>query len=635
MSDDALQFHMMPTRITYRQHNAARATLQELIQNKTVQEDPLLAFVELCLGTGVSGNRIYPAKPRLQKLQGKLIETIYRAMITSSPQKPSWAAKVEAVLHLSERMLGMIPSRPMSVALDSRTAVHRQRRIACGTYSTPDFIADKMCKDLLDALASERRQRADIADLSLEAGNFALSLISQSSLPTIRFHGMDRDATALRLARQLIGFAQRAGKIKNFKFFTAQIDSILQEPPKNWPRCFDAIIGNPPWKTRHPSDTLDFKAAFNSILTGQFDVYLAFLLKADCLLKPGGFLSMVVPSGFLFNHNATQVRNLLLEHYDILKLRIYPRRTFIEIPCVIPISFLVRKRPATEHSTRLTTISYDRSSLGGPHRPRFKRTLSATKVWQQLPNKVFNPLASHETLFLAKLTKETTLNNHGTLAIGAQFGRQTLSASPVGFLGLNGRDLRPFHCCRRRAKYYAAGEKAFGREPPFEYVNKAKVILQKTRCMTLSTRLIAALSTPGQLAVSAALMFIPNDQSQARFFEVLLNSHFANAWFKLREVNRTITLSVLDHLPVVFNAKKWNILCEMGEQIANLRQYFHERVESCTVREESNVFNRRFPRTWKEMVAVKEELDSQIFDLYDFTNKERRVVKALSESRTF
>jgi hypothetical protein len=532
-------------------------------------------------------------------------------------------------------MLGMVPSWLTGVPVDPRTAVHRERGIACGTYSTPDFVVDEMCKDLLAELALERRPRADIADFSLEAGNFALSLIAQSPLPGIRFHGMDRDATALKLAQQLIGFAQRAGKIKNFKLLTAQTDSVLQGPPKHWPRRFDAIVGNPPWKTRHPTDTLRLKAAFDSKLKGQFDVYLAFMLKADCLLKPGGLLSMVVPSGFLFNQNATHVRNLLLEDYDILRLRIYPRRTFVEVPCVIPVSFLARKRLETDRSKRSTIISYDQSSLGGPHRPRLTRTLIAARVWQQLPNKVFHPLASREMLFLANFTKETALNNHGALAIGAQFGRQTPTASPVGFLGLNGRDLRPFHCCKRLANYYAAGKKTFAREPPFEYVDKSKVILQKTRCMTLSTRLMAALGTPGQLATSAALMFVPHDQSQAGFFEALLNSHFANAWFKLREVNRAITLSVLEDLPVVFDAKKWNVLSELGRQMANFREHYHERVGLCTVHEEHEVFSRRFPQPWKEMVVVKENLDSQVFDLYGLTNKERKVVRGLSEARTF
>ena len=71
-----------------------------------------------------------------------------------------------------------------------------------------------MCKDLLKEMTSQSRPGTDIADLSLEAGNFALSLLAQSSLPAIRFHGMDRDSTALKLAQRLIDFAQRAAKSK-------------------------------------------------------------------------------------------------------------------------------------------------------------------------------------------------------------------------------------------------------------------------------------------------------------------------------------------------------------------------------------------------------------------------------------
>src|SRR5260370_33542428 len=104
-------------------------------------------------------------------------------------------------------------------------------------------------------------------------------------------------------------------------------------------------------------------------------MYLAFMLRAHALLRPGGYLAYVVPSGFLFNCTAAPIRRLLLEQYEILSLTTYPQRSFIEVPCIIPISFLARKKERRDKRVLFTKIRNEHTGLGGPYRRRGATTV--------------------------------------------------------------------------------------------------------------------------------------------------------------------------------------------------------------------------------------------------------------------
>ncbi len=181
----------MSTRITYRHRELARSILQEIIatQFKGVElspEEAIIAFADNCLNI----IDVVPLKctssmnDNLQRRMTKLIEKV----LTCNPRdKPAWVAKTEVVLHLSERMLGILPSGKTFPSLDPKTVVHRQRSVAIGTYSTPNLIADKMSLHLLSALKADGPLDIDVADLSLEAGHFPISLLAQQTGSPVRF----------------------------------------------------------------------------------------------------------------------------------------------------------------------------------------------------------------------------------------------------------------------------------------------------------------------------------------------------------------------------------------------------------------------------------------------------------------
>ena len=369
------------------------------------------------------------ARTARDKSKERIAQIIAKAVSERLRAKPAWAATAEVILHITERMLGICPSAEMGPSIDRKTDAHRQRSVKCGTYSTPDFIADGMSRDLLQALESNRHARIDVADLSLEAGHFALSLLSQLPSRSVRFFGIDRDAAALQLAERILTFALDRSGCGLFKFHTARLDSICDRLPERWPRRFDAVIGNPPWKTRHPTDSPLLRRLLHPFLSGNFDLSLAFILRAHELLKPHGLLSMVLPSGFLFNQNAEMVRSLLLDEYDILKLSIYPRRSFIEIPCLAPVSFLARKHPSARLRRSHTAICYIHDKIGHSKRKRASRMAAIAAIWTRLPGKVFHPLANGKVQFLADIETGSSLSGWGDLACGAMLRKRNAVGS--------------------------------------------------------------------------------------------------------------------------------------------------------------------------------------------------------------
>ena len=635
-----IQSHLvMSTRETFRHRRVASEALREIAARYSSIKDgshiqPIIAFVQVCLQAASNEPYQSSRSPVTSATFAQIARVISIAVERHPRTKPAWTAEAAAILHLTERMLGILPSGRTYNSLIPSLAVHRRRSVSCGTYSTPDAIADQMCRDLLAEFAKVNQKSIDVADLSVEAGQFPLSLLGQEPKFRTRIFGMDRDQAAIEVAQRIFAFAQRQSGASDSQLRLAKLDSVIDPLPKGWPQMFDAIIGNPPWKTRHATDDAVLRRLFSPQLSGHFDVYLAFMLKANSYLKAGGILSMVVPSGFLFNQNAASVRSLLLNEYDILRVCIYPRRSFIELPCVIPISFVARKRVSILCERRRTNVVYCHGQMGHMGR-RKSRSYAATSVWARLPGTVLHPTARADDLFLADMKHDSRLLDWGEFSCGAILGKRNGATSARDFVGLHARHLRPFHACPRLAIQYRRQSRAFDRAPPVQYLDRRKVLFQDMRCMTLANRLVAAVGGPGSLSVNTASMFIPQSDDNVDFFEALFNSQLVNAWYKLRDVNRDLRLNIVAQFPIIRDNNRWNQIAAIGRKISTIRRFHHRYLAACNFSNEKVILRDRFPKTWQEMSRLTIELDDEVCDLYKLSTRQRRNVQNLSRARIF
>jgi N-6 DNA Methylase len=602
---------------------------------------PAIALLDRCLQ--VSERMLTGEKSDFEKgSELARIAEVLRAAAKCQEVEDERAAYTLATLHFVERTLGLNElgssngkKRPTTGRINNFCDERRRAR-ECGTYSTPDFIVSSMLRELFAGLEQARLNDTEILDLSMEAGHFALATKKWASRGrSVRFYGVDQDRIAVEVASRLLSFALAGQKAATFSFNSCCRDSLLNPLPRNWPQQYDAVVGNPPWIARKPVVSNLLRKQFWPLLRGHFDVYLAFILRAHALLKPGGFLTYVVPSGFLFNCTAAPVRRLLLEQYEILSLTSYPQRSFIEVPCIIPISFLARKKWYPSLSVGLTRIRNEHTGLGGPNRPRGGVSVRVSDIWKRLPDCGMNPLARAETEFLTFGLRGTPLGNLGRVSFGARLARLGPYATASRFKAIHACDLRPYHACLRRGMVYRPEDTVFDRPPDRQVIEREKVVFQELRYMTHGQRLVAAVADAGTYPVSTAGFFLPADTRYVNFFAGLLNSALANAWYKLHDLNRAIKISYLRKLPVPVNVKKWEQIAKLARQCIRLRMFFHDRVTSCTQREEAKWLAMEFPRRWNQLVRCQRQIDLRIFELYRIPRGKRASVSRLAVARIF
>jgi len=627
----------LSTRFTYKHLPLAHQALFELssLPSGKWEASPAVKLTEFCLK--LSSEFLQGKSDRLNSLDRQIMKVLEGAADGELGSRRMGLAM--ATLHFVERTLGLAV-QPGRRGNRSRLRMDESRRRGqkCGAYGTPEFISNAMAAEVLQALAKNAIRPATILDLSVEAGQFPVTFQhwANSSLP-IDFYAADRDPVALSIASRIVHFAGDEDEVGQFKFNTTCRDSLMDELPSFWPKQFSVVVGNPPWKQIAGSHARLLQQQFARWLNmARYDIYLAFIARAHSLVAPGGYLSFVLPSTFLFNGGAAaNVRRLLLENYDILNVTLYPQSSFIELSCVIPVSFLARKRLKKARYTALTRINYHSTPIGGSMRPRTSYLLDGGRLWKKLPQCIFHPRANTTILFLTRELAGQSLNHWGSLIGGAHLGHVRKSPPPCRFKGIHARHIRAFHACLREAAEYSATVARFDRPPDLSWISRNKVVIQEMRYMTHKERLVAAKAAPGTCAVSTAMMYFPQDENDCDFFTALLNSHLANAWYKVRDVSRSIKLTFLRQLPVPFDSKYWKYISDLSKQCRLMRAEFHRVMPLCTVSNEQDAFLKTIGVRFKTFLECRNEIEDLVFNLYNISDNRRNSIRKFSGLRVF
>jgi hypothetical protein len=139
---------------------------------------------------------------------------------------------------------------------------------------------------------------------------------------------------------------------------------------------FDAVLGNPPWDTLRTSASASAEDPTPRDLTrfsrdsgcyrlqsdGHANLYQLFTERALQLLRPGGRLGLLVPSGLFADHGCSRLRQALIDHCQIDGLLSFDNRE-----AAFPIHRSVRFLLLTATSGRSTT---DIPAVFGLHSPK-------------------------------------------------------------------------------------------------------------------------------------------------------------------------------------------------------------------------------------------------------------------------
>ncbi|MGP4059310.1 Eco57I restriction-modification methylase domain-containing protein [Halobacillus sp. H74] len=195
-----------------------------------------------------------------------------------------------------------------------------------GQYGTPQETVNHMVHTLLSYLPASI-ERPKILDPSTGDGIFTLTLIAEGIDPGL-LYAYDIDPTV-------------STPHSDVNFMTTDFlkADVYEE--------FDAIIGNPPYKSKRQSEYFlennEFiKKQFGSI--GVHNLYSLFIHKGIQALKPGGILTMIVQDSFLTNVYYKNFRHYLLSQTQIKEIALAPRRLFHKGKADVRTAILILKK---------------------------------------------------------------------------------------------------------------------------------------------------------------------------------------------------------------------------------------------------------------------------------------------------
>jgi hypothetical protein len=616
----------LSARICFPYHRQAKDVLAtlDLALALDPHEPPIVTFARLCFQS-LGGE---PVEALGQFSQ--ILERLATRCASLSPRKPRWLTDAELVLHLGERLLGQSPGKQVESQAATPTQVHRTRRQACGTYSSPNYIADRLCAAVFAELRRSSRgsRPVTMVDLSAEAGHFVLAARSHADRPPVEFLALDRDPEAISLLGAIQGFAASRCSRPAFDLDARVADSIVGNSLSSRLGTIDAVIGNPPWKTMHPTDERAYAERYGSHLRGRFDVCQAFMLRADELLRPGGLLAVTVPSALLYTDNAREVRRYLLDKYQPIWLGIYPRRTFVELPSVAPIVLVLRKKRARARGMRKLDVSVYRSLNENPAPARSFR-LQTREAWPSQGRAVWSVSTIAPERFTALGQRPTIrLSELGMFSSGAKLSSTKRVETDADFYAAGGKAVCPFFLDRSACDYHRKGAAAFDRRPRTDLIGRSKVLFQTVRCVSMPRRLIAAVAGPGELACSTAAMLVPQQAAHSTFLAGLLNASFVNAWYKARDHHHAIKISVLRDLTVPQDDALWREIGLLAGKIGETQRRLHEDRSRCgalCTKDQTAPLNGDLA-----LLESMRALDELVFELYQIPTSARAEFDAFS-----
>lgn len=123
-----------------------------------------------------------------------------------------------------------------------------------------------------------------------------------------------------------------AGKLrskyeKESNVFVKETDTLLDSEIVSCSRCFDKIIGNPPYGARNNEHK---KMALNRLYHNLYtkESYTLFLYACTRCLNENGELSFIIPDTFLSLHRHLAIRKFLLTNTEIRELALFPSSFF-------------------------------------------------------------------------------------------------------------------------------------------------------------------------------------------------------------------------------------------------------------------------------------------------------------------
>jgi hypothetical protein len=387
---------------------------------------------------------------------------------------------------------------------------------------------------------------------------------------------LDRPSTLPdRVATELLERSKTIAGTHRFLHWPLTFPDVFAAAPDR-PSGFDAVIGNPPWdmvrgdsgvddtkvgrrlEARHMTDFVRQSGIYQVETRAHVNLYQLFVERALQLVRPGGRIGLVAPSGLVSDAGAAPLRRYLFDRAEIDEITGFDNRQ-----AIFPVHRSVRFVLLTCTTGLETTAIRCRFGLGRPE--ELETPARAPLV---LSRRFLARLSGEDDLGVPELATDADLAiveavSASAPRLGAKegwhaaFGRE-LNASddresfaPSGQYAtcrpvIEGKQIDAFRVAIGSSRLVVRPSAAANRRIP----RRARLAYRDVASATNRLTLIAAI-IPARAVTTHTLFCLrtPLPLATQRVLCALLNSYVANYVIRLR-VNTHVTVSLVSRLPV-------------------------------------------------------------------------------------
>lgn len=394
------------------------------------------------------------------------------------------------------------------------------------------------------------------------------------------------DAVSSTLLESAAGVASR----ERFFHWTLEFPDVFSTSDGSALReaGFDAVIGNPPWdvlrgtsaghltRFSRESGTYRYQSA------GHANLYQLFAERSLAILRPGGRLGLVLPSGMATDHGCARLRTHLLDATSVDSLTFVENREAL-FPIHRGLKFVLLTTTAGGHTSAVpcrfgihTAAQFDRLPDTGPDPESvvMSRELLTAVSGEQLAIPELPTPADAALLARLTLLHRSAGDPAGW---GLRFGRElNATDDKAHFVGagtarlpvVEGKQLRPFHVDVASSRHFIEARMAPRLLPSRRFVTE-RLAYRDVAAATNRLTLIAAMLPPA--CVTTHTLFCLKtalDQDAQRFVCGLFNSFIANYLVRLR-VSTHVTVAIIERLPLPLPERDG---AEFSEMVALVRR---------------------------------------------------------------
>ncbi len=341
---------------------------------------------------------------------------------------------------------------------------------------------------------------------------------------------------------------------------------------------FDAVLGNPPWEMiRADAGTSDARARhrrgnasllrfirdagfYPSSCGGHANLYQLFTERGIALLRPGGRLGLVLPSGLATDHGSAALRRRLFSECDVDALvGLDNQRGVFAIHRGVKFLLTTATKGSPTRSIACRLGETDIASLDAAGDAPTSAEWFRVHVSLELVERLSGPALAIPELRtpIDVVISERAAALFPPLAAGwsAQFGRELNATDDRGHFGrsglpiVEGKHIEPFRVHLERCEHRLAPRQA-GRLLQRERFTRPRLAYRDVASSTNKTTLIAAILPAG--CVSTHTLFClrhPPRLSSQYFLCGLFNSLVVNYLVRMR-VTMHLTTATVERLPI-------------------------------------------------------------------------------------